>query len=162
MVFIVLIAVLAAADLLIKAEIESRDGEEFPRRLDRKGWITLHKSHNEGLPFGFLKKYQEAVKMIPIIMVSSMGGVLFWLLQKRGHFFEKLAFSLTLGGALSNLYDRLTRHYVVDYFSVNWRPVKKVIFNLGDMMIFAGALMVVACQLCETFRSGGRKRRKQK
>ena len=154
MVFIVLIMVLAAADLVIKAEMESRDGTEFPKALDKKGWITLHKSHNPGLPFGFLKKYEDAVKMIPVIMASALGGILFWLLQRRGRFFEKLAYSITLGGALSNLYDRYKRHYVVDYFSVNFGKLKKVIVNLGDIMIFTGAVMVLVHELWESFREG--------
>lgn len=154
MVFFFLIAALAAADLVIKAEIESRDGKEFPRSLDKRGLITLHKSHNPGLPFGLLKKYEEAVKMIPVAMASALGGILIWLLQRRGHFYEKIAYSIALGGALSNLYDRFKRHYVVDYFSINCGRLKKVIFNLGDMMIFAGSLMILIHELWESIRDG--------
>ena len=89
MVFFFLIAALAAADLLIKAEIESREGKDFPKPLDKRGWITLHKSHNPGLPFGLLKKNEEAVRMIPVAMASALGGILVWLLQRRGHLYEK-------------------------------------------------------------------------
>ncbi|RGY99912.1 signal peptidase II [Clostridium sp. AM58-1XD] len=159
MVFIWLIIVLAAADLLIKAEIESRDGEEFPRPFDKGGLITLHKSHNAGLPFGFLKKYQDAVRMIPIVTLSALGGILFWLLQKKGHLFEKTAFAITIGGALSNLYDRLVRHYVVDYFSINCKAVKKVIFNLGDIMIFTGSLMVLVHEIWSSLSDGKQKKK---
>lgn len=154
MVFIVLIIVLAAADLVVKAEIESRDEKEFPRTLSCCSLITLHKSHNFGLPFGFLKNYKEAVKMIPVVMASSIGGILLWLLQRRGRLFEKLAYSITLGGALSNLYDRFRRQYVVDYFSINLGKLKKVIFNLGDILIFAGSLMILLHELWEGFREG--------
>ena len=154
MVFFFLIAALAAADLLIKAEIESREGKDFPKPLDKRGWITLHKSHNPGLPFGLLKKNEEAVRMIPVAMASALGGILVWLLQRRGHLYEKLAYSIRIGGALSNLYDRFRRHYVVDYFSINYGRLKKVIFNLGDMMIFAGSLLILIHELWESIRDG--------
>ncbi|MFR5731015.1 MAG: signal peptidase II [Clostridium sp.] len=41
-----------------------------------------------------------------------------------------------LGGAVSNLYDRMIRHYVVDYFSIQCGKLKKVVFNLGDIFAF--------------------------
>ena len=77
MTFLGLTGFLTLTDLALKAEIESRDEGEFPWKLDKKGWIEVHKSHNEGLPFGFLKGYPEAVRMIPLMMASAVGGVLF-------------------------------------------------------------------------------------
>ena len=160
MIFLGLIGFLVLTDLALKAEIESRDGAEFPKKLDEKGRIVLHKSHNAGLPFGFLKRYQEAVRMVPIITASAVGGILFWLLQRKGHRMEKLGFSLTLAGALSNIYDRITRHYVVDYFSVNWGKFKKVIFNLGDLFIFLGGTIIFLHEGWESLREYGRRKRK--
>ena len=152
MTFLVLVGFLVLADLALKAEIESRDGSEFPKELDEKGLIVLHKSHNAGLPFGLLKRCQETVRMVPVITASAVGGILFWLLQRKGHTAEKLGFSLTLAGALSNIYDRLTRHYVVDYFSINWGKLKKVIFNLGDIFIFLGGAILLLHEIWESVR----------
>ena len=60
----------------------------------------------------------------------------------RGRILEKLALTLTLAGGVSNLYDRMKRGYVVDYFSFQWKALKKVVFNLGDLFIFAGAFLM--------------------
>ena len=54
MVYLGFIGSLLVTDLALKAEIESRDGAEFPKEFDKKGLIVLHKSHNAGLPFGLL------------------------------------------------------------------------------------------------------------
>ncbi len=143
MLFLWLIGILLVIDLSVKSEIESCEEGEFPKKLDEKGRIILHKSHNAGLPFGFLKGYQEAVKMIPVITASAVGGILFWLLQKKGNLVEKLGFSLVLAGALSNIYDRTIRHYVVDYVSFNFGKLKKVIFNLGDLFIILGGMILL-------------------
>ena len=84
MLFLWLIGILLVIDLSVKAEIESCEEGEFPKNLDRKGRIILHKSHNAGLPFGFLKGYPEAVKMIPVITASAVGGYCSGCFRRRG------------------------------------------------------------------------------
>ncbi len=160
MFFLGLIGLLFMVDLALKAEIESRDGTEFPKELDKKGRIVLHKSHNAGLPFGLLGKYRDAVLMIPLAASSAVAGILFWLLQRKGHLMEKLGYSLTLAGALSNLFDRMTRKYVVDYFSINRGKLKKVIFNLGDLFIFAGGAVLLLYELWTELRELTKRRKK--
>jgi signal peptidase II len=140
MVFIGLIILLAAVDLCVKKVIEEQDDASFPKELEGTGGkITLHKSHNPGFSFGVLKDQPMYVLMVPLAVASFLGGMLVCLLQKKGHITEKLALSITLGGAISNLYDRIKRRYVVDYFSIQYGKLKKVIFNLGDMFIIVGA-----------------------
>ncbi len=157
MTLILLIALIAAVDLCIKEEIEAREDSEFPKELKgTSGMITLHKSHNTGFPFEILKSHPELVKGIPTIVISALGGVLGFLIPKKGYWVEKLALVLTLGGAFSNLYDRLQRSYVVDYFSINTGKLKKVIFNLGDICIFAGAALMVLSQVASELWQVGR------
>lgn len=90
--------------------------------------------------------------MIPLAVASFVGGMLGGLLKTRGKIADKLALSLVLGGAISNLYDRLVRRYVVDYFSLQFGKLKKVVFNLGDIFIFLGAAIFLIVELIRTFR----------
>ena len=148
MMLILMIALIAAVDLCIKEEIEARDGSEFPKELiGTDGKIILHKSHNTGFPFQVLKSRPELVRTVPTIVISALGGVLGFLIPKKGYWAEKLALVLTLGGAFTNLYDRLSRGYVVDYFSIDMGKLKKVVFNLGDICIFAGTAIMVLSQI---------------
>ena len=102
MFWIGLIAALAFLDLCLKELIEEEKDENFPKELEKsKGKIILHKSHNAGFPFGFLKEKKELVKMIPVAAASAVFGALAYLMGKKGHLAEKTAFSLTVGGALS-------------------------------------------------------------
>ena len=54
--------------------------------------------------------------------------------------------SLMLSGAVSNLYDRLKRGYVVDYigFEAADPQIRKITFNLGDFCLMGGAAVVAA------------------
>ena len=131
---------LAALDLGVKSVVEGQEDDTFPRDLpSAKGFIKLHKNHNSGFPFGFMKERPELVKGIPLMVISAMAGALAAMMQDKGKTGEKLGLSLVMGGALSNLYDRVVRGYVVDYFTIEWKSLKKVVFNLGDMFVFLGS-----------------------
>ena len=135
---------LAALDLGVKSVVEGQEDDTFPRDLpSAKGFIKLHKNHNSGFPFGFMKERPELVKGIPLMVISAMAGALAAMMQDKGKTGEKLGLSLVMGGALSNLYDRVVRGYVVDYFTIEWKSLKKVVFNLGDMFVFLGSAVFV-------------------
>lgn len=154
MIYSWIIAGLAGLDLAVKAEIEAEETETFPRDLPwAKGKIRLYKNHNSGFPFGVLRQHPQLVKGIPLAVVSAMAGALTALCGGKGRTLEKLGLAVTIGGALSNAYDRTVRGYVVDYFSIQWKQLKKVVFNLGDIFIFAGALLVLVARTVESVRN---------
>ncbi len=153
MVFIGLIVILAAIDLSIKSGIEEQKDTDFPKELEGSGGkILLYKNHNEGFSFGYLRNCPELVQMVPLAVASFIGGILASLLQEKGRTAQKLALALTLGGAFSNLYDRLIRRYVVDYFSIQVGRLKKVVFNLGDMFVFLGAGIMLVAEIIRSVR----------
>lgn len=142
---------LAALDLGIKSVVENQEDDTFPRELPSfRGMVKLHKNHNAGFPFGFMKERPELVRTIPLAVISALAGALCALLQDKGKIVQKTGLAVIIGGALSNLYDRVIRGYVVDYFSVEWSPLKKVVFNLGDMCVFLGSAVIVAEQAAKS------------
>lgn len=143
MAFIVLAGVIFLLDLGIKELIQGVEDKEFPMELKgSKGKLFLYKNYNKGLPFGFLQEYPDVVRYLPLMVMSAMAGIFFWLIPKRGFWFEKIALAFTLGGGASNLYDRFKRQYVVDYLNIRWKSLQKVIFNLGDFFIVCGAVLL--------------------
>lgn len=145
---------IAAGDLLMKQSIEDQDAESFPRPLEgTNGKIWLYRNHNAGFPFGFLEKHDGVVRAVPLAVTSMMIGMLLALKEQKGKVLKKLAFAVAIGGSVSNLYDRYKRRYVVDYFSLRFGPLKKVVFNLGDICVFAGTGMLF---LMEAMREIGK------
>lgn len=145
---------LAAADLLIKARIEREPQENFPRPLpNTKGRITIRKFHNDGFPFGVLREHFAVVKVVSLTVTLAVAGILGYLAGKREYRLERAGLTLVLGGALSNLYDRLVRHYVVDYFTIEAGKLKKVVFNLGDFCVFIGSFLFVLAEYGRDLRS---------
>ena len=151
-----LAAGLFGLDYVCKERIEAQDPAAFPRDAQKGGGkIRLYRNHNRGFCFGFLEKKPELVRQLPLVFTSTSAGALFWLLTRRGsRTGEKLGFAFLTAGALSNLCDRLRRGYVVDYLNFRIGILKKVVFNLGDLCILAGSLILGVTEFADFGREG--------
>jgi len=148
MLYGIIIALAAGADQTLKWWIEQQDPKDFPRPLEKTGGkIWLYRNHNAGFPFGFLQKHTELVRILPLIVTSMLGGILCCLTAERRKPVHKMALAVVIGGSISNLYDRYVRRYVVDYFSPQLGFLKKAVFNLGDVCVFAGSGILVFLSL---------------
>ncbi|MCI8510777.1 MAG: signal peptidase II [Lachnospiraceae bacterium] len=137
-------------DLALKGQIEAQEKEKFPRELSgSRGLIKLYQNHNPGFSFGFLKEKPRAVELVPLCITSALAGMWTYVCSCRGRLLKKLGLTLALAGGVSNLYDRMKRGYVVDYFSIQWGLLKKVVFNLGDICILLGAALFMLSEMLE-------------
>ena len=133
-----------AGDFFLKKHMEEqRDLKEQTEICG--GRIVVRKYHNEGVALNFLEKRPELVKKICGTILLVLGILWFLLLRRKENPGILLGLSLLVGGGASNLYDRLTKGYVVDYFSFRtpWKKFNQIIFNLSDMCIFLGGILVV-------------------
>ena len=138
--YVILIPILSCLDLILKYAVGSFDDKDLPRTFAKK--IEIDKFHNNGFPFGKMKENQKVVKYVPVLITSVLVGLLSLLLPKKGNKIKKLSLCLIIAGALSNIFDRFTRGYVVDYIRIKVKGLDKVIFNLGDIFILVGSLMM--------------------
>ena len=79
------------------------------------------------LPFPFL---------VIIILSLSIIAILLAYLFKLDSFLQRIAISFVILGALSNLFDRIAYHAVIDYFSI----LPRGFFNIADLMIGGGMI----------------------
>lgn len=143
--FLTLGTTMTMTDLALKNRIDSQSDDVFPKELQgSKGMIKLYKNHNDGFSFGVLRG-SKLVELVPLCLTSGIAGAWAYIMGVRGRWAEKIAMTLVLAGGASNLIDRLTKGYVVDYICVQWKALKKVVFNLADLFIVLGCgLLVVA------------------
>lgn len=143
MVYIGLLAAagIFAGELWIKNQVETewKAGEE-KKKLG--GRLLLRKYHNKGAFLNIGQRAGGAVAVLSVILTAAVLALFFISFGRRGNGALKAGLTLLLGGAFSNTYDRLKRKYVVDYFSlgVKWKPLARIVFNLSDLCIMAGAL----------------------
>ncbi len=144
MKFTALILGIFGGDAFLKNYMEKhlKWGEE--REICR-GKILLRRYHNTGSAFNILKKSQRALKAGCGGMLLLLGAFWFLLLGKKENSLILLGLSLLIGGGASNYYDRISRGYVVDYFSFQtpWNWLNRIIFNISDLCIFLGGILVM-------------------
>lgn len=142
MLYILIIAGIVLLECKLKKYIE----QSLPfgeRKEILKGKIILKKQYNRGMFLNLMQDKADTVIKISKIMLGILLVVFTFLLPRKHNKLLKLGLALCLGGAVSNVYDRIKRGYVVDYFSINCKGLKTVVFNLGDMFIFLGSLLIL-------------------
>lgn len=114
-----------------------------------KGWLGFSLARNQGIAFG--------IPFHPVLLLVVLAAALFfliwaWLRACRQHD-NLLTFGLHLiiVGAVSNLIDRLRYGAVIDYIDVPFFTI----FNLADVMISGGVLLLVLAMLWSKQRTGG-------
>jgi signal peptidase II len=101
--------------------------------------------YNAGAAFSFLNQaggWQRWFFIVLAIIVSSVLVVWLYRLPDGRRWFA-CALSLILGGALGNLWDRLSLGYVVDFIDVYYGPWHWPAFNVADSAITVGAVMLL-------------------
>ncbi len=146
--FLALTVLVIVLDLLSKAII-SNHMQLYQSIIIIDGFFNLTLVHNYGAAFSFLADQGGWQRWFFIILSALISLVLLiWLLRLNKQ--QKLmatALALVLGGALSNLYDRVTLGYVVDFLDVYIRLESGEkhwpVFNLADSAISLGAFLIL-------------------
>lgn len=147
MFFVGIVIVIFLMESLVKNYIEkNKNFEQEEEILD--GNITIQKFHNRGVAMNFLEKKPHLILGITGAMIGVLLVIFGYVLPKKGNILTKIGLSLLLGGALSNLTDRIMKGYVTDYFSfTKIKQLKNIVFNLADMFIFVGGIILVIASL---------------
>lgn len=131
------------ADLYTKQLAQSQLDYAVPVTLLPVLDLTL--LHNTGAAFSFLSEASGWQRWFFIVVTLAISGLLLvWLKRTaRQQWWLGAALALILGGALGNLYDRVTLGYVVDFISVHYQQYYFPAFNLADSAITLGAVVMI-------------------
>ncbi len=101
--------------------------------------------HNYGAAFSFLSDAGGWQRwFFTAIGVGAVGLILYWLKQMpKNQKLQGVAFTLILGGAIGNLYDRNVYGYVVDFLHFYYQNWHFPAFNIADIAISCGAGLLI-------------------
>lgn len=142
MMALLMIPVIAGVDYYFKQKAE-KEWSVLERRY-LGGRLRLGCLHNEGAFMGWLKQYPKSLLWLQASLVAIVTGVTVYFAWRKEIALIRWGFALISAGGISNFGDRFQKGYVVDYLRFGRRH--KVYYNLGDLAIFAGALLVVIGQ----------------
>jgi signal peptidase II len=145
------IAAIVAADWATKALIQQRISVQ-DRRTIVEGWLSFTHSINQGVSWGGLSDTHTVWRLPLIIVLTLVGiGATFSIVRQSRDRWIHVAGALVLGGALGNFGDRLLHGGVTDFIYVHFFPY---IFNVADIFISIGGVLLVARMLLDARRGG--------
>ncbi len=106
-----------------------------------KNVLHLTYSENTGAAFSILRGRQVFLIAITILAMLFMVGYLYKWSQSDGQMWQKICFSLVVGGGIGNLIDRVRMGYVVDFIDFRW--INFAIFNVADSFIVVGVIALM-------------------
>jgi signal peptidase II len=139
---LVLAGFVLVLDLLTKRWVEAVlfYGEQIPLT----GFFNLVLTYNAGAAFSFLSDAGGWQRWFFSMVAVGASMLIIYLLRK--HATDQLfclALSLILGGALGNLWDRVTLGHVVDFLDFHVAGYHWPAFNIADSAIFLGAVLLI-------------------
>lgn len=140
---------LADGCLKKKAEEQLKEKEQIPVC---KGHLVLRKCHNRGVAGGGFADSTKKVEVLTFFLLSGLMVCFGALAGKKKCRAKKAGLALTIGGGLSNWYDRYRKGYVTDYISFRFGPkrFRRLVFNLSDFCIFFGLALLTAVSCRES------------
>lgn len=114
--------------------------------------LSFSNHHNYGAALNFLEKRPLIVRSLALSMTVFCTVLFLFTFGKKGAGLLKAALALLLGGAYSNLYDRLKQEYVIDYIALRLPgeginlagrgKITELIFNIADLGVAIGAMLL--------------------
>ncbi len=139
---LILALIVLILDFATKRWVEAAlfSGQQIPLT----NFFNLVLTYNAGAAFSFLSDAAGWQRWFFSFIAAGASVTIVYLLRKHAH--DTLfcfALSLILGGALGNLWDRISLGHVVDFLDFYIGAYHWPAFNVADSAIFVGAALLI-------------------
>ena len=104
---------------------------------------------NTGIGFGLLKSNTALFYNLISTLIGLVVLILFFL-ALRSKSFDKIIYSIIIGGALGNFYDRVIYNAVPDFIDIHYRNFHWFTFNIADIFITVGIIALIIYDFFKT------------
>ena len=109
--------------------------------IELNNFLDLVYVQNYGISFGLLSGTVSYLLLIIVgLLVVLIILYLMFITKKK---LEKLGYYVIIIGAISNILDRAINTYVVDFISIHYKNYYWPAFNLADIYITIGIIMLI-------------------
>ena len=137
--FLFIISIIFFLDRYSKTKIISNFSDNILRIND---FINFNLVWNTGIGFGFLSTNSNLIYNSITTIIGLVIIFLIYLIFKSKNI-DKILFSLILGGALGNFYDRLVYFAVPDFIDIHYNNFHWFTFNIADIFISIGIIFLI-------------------
>ena len=105
-------------------------------------FINLELIWNIGIGFGLLSYDSLLIYNLITVLIGVVLIILIYIVI-ISHNLDKLIFSIIIGGALGNFYDRIIYNAVPDFIDLHYKTFHWFTFNVADIFITVGVLAMI-------------------
>ena len=104
-------------------------------------FLNITYVRNTGAAWSILDNNTWIVTVISLLIII---GIIYYVYRNRvSKKILKIGYGLILGGAIGNFIDRIVYGYVIDFIDIDMFGWNYPIFNLADMFIVVGVILVM-------------------
>ena len=127
--------------MIIKRSEALGDSEIFSSKF-----INFELIWNKGIAFGLFSLNDGlAYNLISILIMIIVFVLIYFIFKSKNN--EKFGFTLICGGAIGNLFDRVTYKAVPDFIDLHINNFHWFIFNIADIFITLGVFWLILVEL---------------
>ena len=129
---------------------------QYGERLNVLPFFDLTLLYNRGAAFSFLANQEGWQRWFFTALGIAAAILIIGLLRRaKGQTRFSLALSMILGGALGNVIDRAVYGHVVDFLLFYWNDWHFPAFNLADVGISCGAMLLILDEILRSRKRAG-------
>ena len=133
---------LFSLDRLSKFYILQQNNLKPNFNIEVTSFLDFNLVWNQGIAFGLLA-FDDVLIYNFISFIIALVITFLIILSFREESFRRYVYLLICGGALGNFYDRVAYGAVVDFIDFNYNNFHWFIFNVADIMITVGVLILI-------------------
>ena len=137
--FLLLVVIIFFLDRLSKLQIINKFNEVS---YYVNNYINFDLVWNIGIGFGFLSSTSSIIYNLISTIIAFVILILFYIFLNSENL-DKFIYSIIIGGALGNFYDRIIYKAVPDFIDLHYNNFHWFTFNVADIFISLGILIYI-------------------
>ncbi|WPX97815.1 Lipoprotein signal peptidase [Candidatus Fokinia cryptica] len=121
------------------SEVAVPNGALEVRGVD--SFINIVNVQNHGVMFGFFSSLFPSQLPFIVLQILITLTLFIWSISMQD-IASRIGVGLIIGGAIGNTYDRIVRGYVLDFIDIHLTRYHYPAFNLADVAIVLGVILV--------------------
>ena len=139
LLFIISIFLLDRVSKLIVIQITNDTGEA---KISLTSFLNLNLIWKDGIAFGLFSFSEKIYYNLLTLVIILVIFIVFWMII-RTNGIEKLSFMMIFGGSIGNVFDRIYYSSVPDFIDIHFNNYHWFIFNVADIFISIGVLLLI-------------------
>lgn len=133
-------------DRISKSYVINLDKLNYSSELYKSKFLNINLIWNEGIAFGLLSFDQGNLYNLISLLIAIIIVIVFFMIIKNNNI-KRYPLLMIFGGAIGNLYDRITFKAVPDFIDFHIGEFHWFIFNVADIFISFGVICLILVEI---------------